>query len=41
MGEDVTRDDIKGEFKHGILKLTIPKKQPSVVEEKKYIPIEG
>ena len=41
VGEDVTRDDIKGEFKHGILKLTIPKKQPSVVEEKKYIPIEG
>ncbi|MGN1160454.1 MAG: Hsp20/alpha crystallin family protein [Lachnospiraceae bacterium] len=41
VGEDVTREDIKGEFKHGILKLSIPKKQPSVVEEKKYIPIEG
>ena len=41
VGEDVTRDDIKGEFKHGILKLIIPKKKASAVEEKKYIPIEG
>ena len=24
VGEDVTQEDIKGEFKHGILKLTIP-----------------
>ena len=42
VGEDVTEADIKGEFKHGILKLHIPKKevQPAV-EEKKYISIEG
>lgn len=42
VGEDVTEQDIKGEFKHGILKLQIPKKeaQPKV-ETKKYIAIEG
>ncbi len=40
VGEDVTREDVKGEFKHGILKLTIPKKQAQV-PEKKYIAIEG
>ena len=40
VGEDVTQEDIKGEFKHGILKLTIPKKGAQV-PEKKYIAIEG
>ena len=40
VGEDVTQEDIKGEFKHGILKLTIPKKAAQV-PEKKYIAIEG
>lgn len=42
VGEDVKQEDIKAEFKHGILKLLIPKQQP-VVEEKKenYITIEG
>lgn len=42
VGEEVTEQDIKGEFKHGILKLQIPKKeaQPKV-ETKKYIAIEG
>lgn len=42
VGEDVTEQDIKGEFKHGILKLMIPKKeaQPKV-ETRKYIAIEG
>ena len=32
VGEDVTQEDIKGEFKHGILKLTIPKKVAQVTE---------
>ena len=42
VGEDVTEDEIKGEFKHGILKLTIPKKEAKPeVPEKKYISIEG
>ena len=42
IGEDVTQDEIKGEFKHGILKLTIPKKEAKPeVPESKYITIEG
>ena len=41
VGEDVTQEDIKGEFKHGILKLTIPKKEAKAeVPENKYITIE-
>ncbi len=36
------KTDIKGEFKHGILKLFVPKKEAKpAVEEKKYIAIEG
>ena len=42
VGEHLTQEDIKGEFKHGILKLTIPKKEETPeVEENKYISIEG
>ena len=42
VGEDMQQEDIKGEFKHGILKLSIPKKeQRPAVEEKCYIEIEG
>lgn len=42
VGENVTDSDIKGEFKHGILKLTIAKKnQKPEIDEKNYIPIEG
>ena len=42
VGEDVTEEDIKAEFKHGILKLFVPKKEVKpAVEEKKYITIEG
>ena len=41
VGEDVTQEDIKGEYKHGILKLFVPKKEAKpVVEEKKHITIE-
>ena len=41
VGEDVTEEDIKAEFKHGILKLFIPKKEAKpAVEQKKYIAIE-
>ena len=36
-----TEADIKGEFKHGIPKLLVPKKDKPAVEEKKYIAIEG
>ena len=42
VGEDVTQEDIKGEFKHGILKLSIPKKEAKeAIPENKYITIEG
>ena len=42
VGEDLNVDDIKAEFKHGILKLFVPKKEEKpAVEEKKYISIEG
>ena len=42
VGEGVTETDIKGEVKHSILKLFIPKKEAKpAVEEKKYIAIEG
>lgn len=42
VGEDITREDIKAEFKHGILKLFVPKKEAKpAVEENKYISIEG
>ena len=41
VGEDITEEDIKGEFKHGILKLFVPKKEAKpAVEQKKYISIE-
>ena len=42
VGEDMTEDDIKGEFKHGILSRSISKKEAKpLAEEKKYISIEG
>ena len=42
VGEDVTEQDIKAEFKHGMLKLFVPKKEAKpVVETKKYVTIEG
>ena len=41
VGGDITQDEIKGEFKHGILRLTIPKKEAKpAVEDKKYISID-
>ena len=42
VGEDVTEEDIKAEFKHGILKLFVPKKEVKpAVEQKNYVSIEG
>ncbi len=42
VGEDITEEDIQAEFKHGILKLTIPKKNPKKeIKEKKYVAIAG
>lgn len=42
VGEDLSQEDIKARFEDGTLKLTIPKKEEApVVENKKYIAIEG
>ncbi|MDD6071152.1 MAG: Hsp20/alpha crystallin family protein [Clostridiales bacterium] len=41
VGENITEEDIKAKFKHGILTLTIPKKEAKAVEENNYIAIEG
>lgn len=41
VGDALTVEDIKGQFKHGILTLTIPKKAPQAVQNNKYIAIEG
>ena len=42
VGKDLSQEDIKGEFKNGILKLSVPKKEKKEeVPERKYISIEG
>ena len=41
VGKDITNEDIKCSFKHGILSVTIPKKEVKKVDEGKYIAIEG
>ncbi len=39
VGEQVTEDDVKASFKHGVLSLTIPKKEQQKLPEKKHIMI--
>lgn len=42
VGDSVEQSDVKGEFKHGILTLFVPKKEAKpAVEQNKYITIEG
>ena len=42
VGENLENEDIKAEFRHGILKLFVPKKEAKpAMEEKHYISIEG
>ena len=42
VGDSISQEDIKAEFKHGILKLFVPKKEAKpAVEQKKYVSIEG
>ncbi len=42
VGDNLTEEDIKAEFKHGILKLSVPKKDlKKEIKEKKYVAIEG
>ena len=40
--DNITPEEVKGEFKHGILTLNVPKKEAKpAVETNKYIAIEG
>ena len=42
VGDNLTEEDIKAGFKHGVLTLSIPKKEAKpAVEQKKYVTIEG
>ena len=42
VGEDITEADIKAEFKHGILRLFVPKKEKTPeVEQRRFVSIEG
>lgn len=41
VGEDLGQEDIQAHFKHGILTINLPKKDPKAVESKRYITIEG
>ena len=41
VGEDVTEEDVKASFKHGVLTLILPKKEEKKIPEKKTILIEG
>lgn len=41
VGDNITQEDIKANFKHGILRLSIPKKNEKEIEKNKYISIEG
>ena len=41
VGEELTEEDVKASFKHGVLSLSISKKKAKAVPEKKTIMIEG
>ena len=41
VGDELSQEDIKASFKHGILKLVIPKKELHAVSQNNYITIEG
>jgi HSP20 family molecular chaperone IbpA len=39
VGDQITEEDVKAAFKHGVLSLTIPKKEQQKLPEKKHIMI--
>ena len=41
VGNQITEEDVKAKFEHGVLKLDIPKKEAAKVPEKHQILIEG
>ena len=40
VGEEITEEDVKASFQHGVLHLLIPKKEKKGLPEKKTIAIE-
>ena len=41
VGDALTQEDIKAKYEHGILKLSVPKKEAQAVESSSHIAIEG
>ena len=41
VGDELKQEDIKAKYEDGILKLSVPKKEPKKVETTKHIAIEG
>ena len=41
VGEQITEEDVKAKFEHGVLSLEVPKKEDPKLPEKKTIMIEG
>ena len=41
VGDAVKQEDVKAKFEDGVLRLSIPKKDPEKIPEKQYIAIEG
>ncbi len=41
VGDAVKQEDVKAKFEDGVLRLSIPKKEPEKIPEKQYIAIEG
>ena len=41
VGDEITHEDVKAKFSHGILQIDIPKKDVQQVEQKKRIEIKG
>ena len=41
VGDGITQEDIKAKYEDGILRLSVPKKDHRVIENNKYIAIEG
>ncbi len=42
VGEGIAQEDVQAQFKHGVLKLTVPKSKPEPeIEQNRFISIEG
>ena len=41
VGDGISQEEIRAKFEDGILKLSVPKKQPKAIESSQYISIEG